>query len=272
MARAVIPAPQVFGRPGVILGGADTGAQGMRVRLIPIPGVTPREVLLEQLVLPAVLDEFEVSGEAAHNDYTTVRAGEFSAPGGGEKRSHRRLRTSDLEALTLIWHAPWLQSLDQDPKAVHDALWRIHDYRKPVLLAARIRQQGWEDEVLRMPVTVRSLRERVRKGEPDTRYFSIATKEWRDNSVRRRGRGVGRGKVRLPARHKLDSNDTLHSLAKHYYGSYAGWRTIRNENKIPTSWGQSTPLVQMKRFKVGSVVRIPKKPPSATTAEAERGL
>lgn len=267
MAKGVAFSPLLLPRlihevePG--LEGFDTGAAGLRVRFIPIPGETPRVVLAQQLVLPAVLDEYEIAGEGGHADYTTVRAGEFSAPTGGEARANRPMRTSDLEALTLIWDAEWLQSSGQDPKAVRSALWRILDYRKPVLMAARIRQPGWEDKVVRMGVTFRSLRERVRR-EPDTRYFSISTKEWRSSRVVRRGHGVGRGKVALPARHALKATDTLQSLSKHYYGTYAGWRAIATENKIPGNIGQSYALVKLKRYKVGSIVRIPKKPPIAT--------
>lgn len=240
---------------------------GLRVRFSRIPGHTSRDTLSEPLYLPAVLGEFALDEEGAHTDYETIDAGEYSVPRFGEGRSKRRLRSSDLEALTLYWPASWLHPTQQDPDDVEAALFRILRSREPVQMLARIHQIGWDDAIVRMKVTFRSVRLVVKPGEADTKYWSVPVKEWRARGVDRRGPS-DRG-VKLPTSHRLDGNDTLESLSKRYYGSKEGWRTIALANGLK-KWGRATPLVESKRYKVGSSIKIPRKPPKAKTRSPKR--
>ena len=233
---------------------------GLRVRFTPIRGQTSRDVLRGPLYLPAVLDEFSLDEDGAHTDYETVTAGEFSVPQFGEKRSQRRLRTTDLEALTLYWPASWLHPSHQNPEQIEKRLYRILRSKDPVEMLVRIHQIGWDDVIVRMKVTFRGISQRIRPGEADTKYWTIQIKEWKRPGVARRKHG--KGDKKFPTTHKLKAGDTLESLSKRYYGSFAGWGAIARENGIP-KWGKTTPLVKLKRFKPGSRIKIPKKPPLA---------
>jgi hypothetical protein len=243
---------------------ADTG---VRVRLSRIPGHTSRSTLSERIYLPALLNEFALDEDGAHIDYDTIDAGEFSVPQFGEGRSKRKLRSSDLEALTLYWPAPWLHPSQQDPDEIEAALYRILRSREPVEILVRLHQIGWDDTLVRMKATFRNVRLVVKPGEADAKYWQIPIKEWRARGVDRRG-ASDRG-VKLPTSHRLDGNDTLESLSKRYYGSKEGWRAIAAANGLK-KWGRATPLVDSKRYKVGSKVKIPRKPPKAKTRSPER--
>lgn len=251
---------------------------GIRVRFTPIRGETKRSILSSPLYLPAVLDEFSLVEDGAHTDYDTVRMGEYSVPQFGEQRNMRKLRTTDLEALTLYWPAAWLHPASRaaadggigernSPDWVEEKLNDINRSRQPVEMLVRLHQPGWNDAIVRMAVTIRNVTLRVKPGEADTKYWTVSIKEWRPNATARRRHGEA--KKKLPTTKRLDANDTLESLSKHYYGSYAGWRAIAKENGIK-KWGKTTPLVNMKRYKVGSVIKIPRKPPIATTNPPKR--
>lgn len=251
---------EIQGPDGGPLPPVPVADQGVRVRLTPIRGETPHAVLAQALYIPALLGEFEVSEDGAHSDYETVRHGEFSVRRFGSQRNMRSLRTTDLEALTLYWNAAWLHPTQQDPDWVEKKLNAILHARCPVLMLVRLRTIGWDEVLLRMNVTFRSLRMAVRHGEPDTKYWTISTKEWRHTGTGRRGHGLG--KVKLPTTHRLREGDSLQSLSKRYFGSAAGWQAIARANGLD-KWGKTTALVKAKRYKVGSRIKIPKKPPIA---------
>jgi phage tail protein X len=244
---------------------ADTG---LRVRFSPIKGFTSRDTIRLDIYLPAVLGEITLEEEGAHTDYETIRAGEFSVPRFGDKRSHRMLRTVDVETITLYWKAKWLHPSSRrgtgwrylGPDAIEDALYRILRSREPVEMLMRIHQIGWDDAIVKMGVTFRSISQTIKPGEADAKYWTISIKEWRKAGLARRVHpGSGYRGVELPIRHRLEEGDTLESLARTYYGNTAGWRKIANENGI-VKWGASTPLVESTRFRVGSGLKIPDLP------------
>lgn len=243
---------------------ADTG---VRVRFARVPGRTSRATLDEPLYVPAILDEFRLEEAAAHVDYETISDGEFSVRRGGEGRSKRSLRTSNLEAITVYWPAPWIHPASLSADEVEKALYRIHRAREPVEMLVRLHQIGWDDVIARMRVTFRNVVQVVKHGEADAKYWSIEIKEWRANGVDRRGPS-GRGPT-LPTTHRLRATDTLESVSFLFYGSKEGWRAIAAANGLK-KWGRATPLVLTKRFKVGSHIRIPKKPPKAQTRSPRR--
>jgi hypothetical protein len=196
--------------------------EGLRVRLRRIPGETPKNVLRSALILPAVMRGFSWTEEAQHAEYDTVRAGQFSQPAMGPATA-RQLRTvDDVETLTVEWDAPWLVEQGLDPDDVYRDLFAVLRSRRAVELL--VTPKFTERSVLRMNVTIR--------------------------------RGAGRSTT-LPTTHKLTADDTLHSLAQHYYHSALAAVDIARANGIG-KWGRKTPLVKMHRFKVGSKVKIPK--------------
>lgn len=232
---------------------------GLRVRFAAVRGATDPKVLEEPLYLPCVIGEFGVDEEFDHRDYSTVSAGEFSVPAPGPVTA-RRLRSTDLETLTIDWHAyaRFLVNPHLSPAAARREITALARSRTPFELVAAV-QLGLEEE-LRMKATIRALRRVLRPGEADTRYYTLSLKEWRDNALERRAAGSGR--TPLPTSVNLTAQTTLISLALHFYPDVPvadGWRAIARANGI-TSWGASTPLAQTARFAVGSKVQIPRKP------------
>lgn len=232
--------------------------QGIRCRLSRIPGETPKGVLDSPLTLPAVLGKIEVEEEAQHTEYSTVSAGQFSqgAQGGSDARM---LRSLTLEALTLEWDAKWLTEHGLDSDAVRGSLYAILRSKKAVEMLLILDPSDPSSTEERWNVTFRSVQRVLREQEPDTRYYTIAIKEWRDPSVERRGSKEGRKPgVKFPATHALTDTDTLQSLSHEFYGRYDFWRDIRDANGISKRFGQNTRLVTLSRYKVGSNIKLPK--------------
>lgn len=236
-----------------------SNAEGVIAKFQAIKGETPKGVLDSPLRLPAVIGNITAEEESNHSEYETVADGQFSQAqqGGGNARMLRAL--DGLEAIALNYDAPFLVETGQDPADVKNRLTAILRSHKAVemMLVPRF----GDAPLLRMYVTFRSVREELRQQENDTLYFVVSIKEWRNPSVERKGsthKAARKPGVQFPTTKKLDANDTLHSLSNDYYGSYEFWRDIRAANGITPKFGQSTPLVQLPRFKVGSVIKLPK--------------
>lgn len=228
--------------------------EGFRCRLAPIEGETPQEVLPKLVYLPALLGQLDLTETFGHTDFQTVAAGEFSQPSRGSVTARPLREMGDLETLTVEWDPVWLVERGQDPEEVYRRLFAIGRSRKPVQLtiAARLDQRA----TVQMNITFRSIQMQIRKGEPDTVYYAIRIKEWRDaTGRRRRGNDRPRGS-KLPTTHKITASDTLHSLSKHYYHSYQYADDIARFNGIK-GFGVSTSLVQSKRFKLNDKLKIP---------------
>lgn len=231
--------------------------EGLIAKFQGIRGETPKGVLDSPIRLPAVLNNVTIEEESSHSEYLTVADGQFSQAqqGGGKARMLRSVE--GLETLTLDYDASWLVESGQDPQDVKDRLVAILRSHKAVEMLLVLK---WgEKPLLQMGVTFRSVREELRAGESDTLYFVVGIKEWRHPSASRNSSQKASRKPgsKLPTTKKLDSNDTLNSLSHEFYGSYGFWRDIRAANGIDKKFGQSTPLVNLQRFKVGSVVKIP---------------
>lgn len=251
---------------------ADRG-EGLRVRFARIPGETPAAVLRRPLYLPAVLEGFGWAEEFSHTEYDTIRAGQFSQPAMGPVTARRLRAVDDVEALTMTWEPAWLVEQGVDPDDVHDELFAAGRSRRPVELLASLKLN--EAPLLRMAITVRSIGVQLRRGQPDTLYYSLKFAEWRNAEVDRKGTGSARRGANsagggLPATHNLTAADTLHSLALRYYKSARAWPVIANANAI-RGIGQGTPLVQMARFRVGSKIKIPVAGVVVGTGTASRG-
>lgn len=233
---------------------------GLRVRLTAIKGVTPGGVLPRRLYLPAVLNEVTVETVREHTEFTTHALGEFSVPAQGGRRA-RRLQDLPFEMLTLDWDADWLVEY-RHPQVVQDALDRIIESMRPVLLLAIVRFGSGRPVEYRGAVTLRRTQRTLKPGETDTRYWTLEFKEWRaleSGRLTLQGGTQGRRGHDLPARHELKAETNLEGLSKLYYGTTAHWRLIRDHNHLG-KWGPRTPLVDHRRYKVGDVIRIPRLP------------
>lgn len=236
--------------------------EGLIARFDRIPGETAKGVLAEPLRLPAVLGNVSLDEEAHHTDFETIAGGQFSQPAQGGSAA-RQLRGSTLEALTLDYDADWLVESGQDPDHVKATLYAILRSKKPVTMMLVVKW-GEPQPMLRMNCTFRSVHEELRQQENDTRYFVLAIKEWRSQSIERKGEKEGRKPgVKFPTTVQLKSTDTLQSLAHEYYGRYEFWRDIRAANGISKKFGQSTPLVSLPAYKVGSSLKLPRVAPAS---------
>lgn len=231
--------------------------EGLIARFDRIPGASAKGVLDEPLRLPAVLGNVSVEEEAHHVEFETIAGGQFSQPGQGGSGA-RQLRGLNLEALTLDYDAEWLVESGQDPEDVKAMLYAILRSKKPVTMVLVVKW-GEPKPMVRMNVTFRSVHEELRQQENDTRYFQIAIKEWRAQSVERKGEKEGRKPgVKFPTTVALKETDTLQSLAHEYYGRYEFWRDIRDANGISKKFGQNTRIVSLSAYSVGSRLKLPK--------------
>lgn len=240
--------------------------RGLLARFTPVKNVTPPGVLKQKIYLPCVLGTFTVTETALHNDYNTLSSGQFSQPGAGGQGAVQ-LRTFDIDTLTLTWDAAWLVVTNQEESLVRSQFTKILRSRKPVQLMINFHPHPQKDPVLNIGVTLRQKSEDIRPGENDTRYMTFQIEEWRDPSTKRRGSAGTNGRKRgvsLPATVKLAADDTLDSLSQAYYGTYAGWRDIRDANGITTKFGAKSKITALGgRWKVGVNVKIPAVPMSA---------
>lgn len=240
-------------------GALITGA-GLVARITPIKNITSPAVLKQKLYLPCILNTLTIAETALWNDYNTVSAGQFSQPGAGG-RDAQQLKTATIDTLTLAWDAKWMVVTNQSDRVIVDTLQRILRARQPVMLMI-----NWTPKADKTPeffeaVTLRTSSKDIRPGEADTRYLTVAIEQWRDATTGRRGSTTGDGSrkrgVSLPATVKLAATDTLDSLSYAYYGTYAGWRTIRDANGITKKFGAKTAIVGLAKWKVGSKIKIP---------------
>lgn len=236
--------------------------EGLRVRLSRVRGLTAKGLLTKPLYLPVVMGPFTVSEEAAHREYETHSAGQFSVPAQGPATARMLRDLGDLETMALDWQAPWLIEW-RDPQEVKRELNGILRSRTPVELLAILRLGGGPEEV-RMLVTLRRNQVELRPGEADTRYWTVSVKEYRRTEAERRTADARKDK--LPTRHKLTATDTLESLATKYHHTRSTWRDIANGNGL-RSWGARTPIVNSSQFKVGDYIKIPQVIDTLTAAK-----
>lgn len=255
------------GKPGKGGGQANPKGKGpsLRIRIRPLNGETPRDVLRKPFRFPAVLgEEFRVTTEAMFEDFRTIGGGEHSqaAPGGRRGRSLERF---DAETLTMTWNPRWMTYPDEKSADVRRKLYRIAETRKPVHVLAVLGPGHRGAPLFSGAATVRLVERRLTHGEPDTRYYSLSFVEWRPLDPRRRRKGKGGKKHRrydFPRKHKLRENDTLRRLAQHYYGDGPkGWQRIRTANGLDRIGSEDKIVRASKRYKVGDRIKIPNPPP-----------
>lgn len=231
---------------------------GLRVRLAPIPGVTPSTALPDKMYFPAITGDFEFSETAQHTDYHTIAGGEFSVPAGGGAAA-RDLRRVDVEVIAPRNRGEyaWLVDGTADFEEVHRKVFDVLRSKQPVDFLASIDLTGRSE--LACDVTIRSASRILRHAQLGVRYFSISFVEWRDTSLRRRSTKAAPKSAfapQLPTKHTLVAADTPDSLARRYYGDTFLSGAIIAANGLGR-WGRSTPIVQSAKYKAGQKITIP---------------
>lgn len=225
---------------------------GLHVRLRREQGVTPKNVLAHPLRFPAFIgQEFSVEEEFPWEEFQSVGAGTFLIPPAGETAPS--LRKFSGEVLTMTWDPRWFVQRGVNPKGLIRRLQWIGRHHAPFhMLVIQKPNHGMKADFAGLAVLTR-MSVVTRRGEPDSRYVQCDFSQYREMTVRRRGRSD------FPKYHRLTAKDTLRSLAKRYYGREKNWREIRKANGIG-KWGGVSELIKLKRYKVGSWIKIPAEP------------
>lgn len=225
----------------------------VRVRLARIEQTTDGVLEAPLRFQSGPLDSLPVTQEGVHEEYETVRSGQFSRRAGG-----RQLRRSEgWETILLDWEASWADPDADDPERIKTELRACAELGGPFSLLVT----HGDDVEINMRVTLRRNDRDFRAGEADTRYLQLDFVEWRPNEVRRKGSrktGAKGSRRKRPGRHKLKPKDTLFSLAKDQYGTHKGWRDIAEANGL-RSWGPNDPIVDSKKFAKGDTVKLPRR-------------
>lgn len=235
---------------------------GLHVRLSAIHTLTPRAVLRAPLLLPVVIgEEFSIDEEYPWEDFTTVGSGEHSSPAPGNARPQAKFTG---ETMSLTWDARWLANPDISPEKLRRELLRIGRRRAifDLLVVNRPRADFAEFNGY---ASIRRISRAIKRGEADSRYYTIDFAEYRPMSAGRRKHRYG---ARTPTTHALDKNDTLRSLARELLGNEGYWRLIAQANGL-TNWGSDDPIVDSKRYKVGDRIKIPDSQSGGGTAAGQ---
>jgi len=241
---------------------ARTPREGLKVTMEPIPGTTNPDLLGRNGIFlqTAPLDNFPVEYGHSHNDYTTVREGQFS------RKAGRNLRSTSFDTL-VVDYATWAFYNGVDIEDVTAKLIEICESGEPVLLTAahdlpNLGYENWNQTAagpeLQWPATLRSLRVEERAGEGDSRYTNMSFTEYRDPDVSRFAQGRQGGKLPAVVTLYMDGSAdddhgrkigtppaepvTLHLLARFYYGDPSKWGAIARSNGIK-NWSGSDALI-----------------------------
>lgn len=234
--------------------------QGMRVRMMPLRGLTTVGVLSEVYYFQCgPMESVTLSRQFTHNDYDTVSGKQYSRPGS------RQLATVGFESVILTQTDAWFVE-DFPEGSLHELRKGLEDVCNsgtPFQLTMYRLDPGqaldtWAD----FPATMRSLEITEKMGEPDALYIKVEFVQWRDPLVRDNWQRGGR---QFPLTINLYKDGTyegvrtngepltLATIAKYVYGrpgSAAGVRKMLGIHK----WGAHTPLVKLDRFKQGGKI------------------
>lgn len=227
---------------------------GLHCRLRRVSDLTPRAVLRQPMQIPVITgNDFTVEEEALWEEFDTVSAGRFAQAAAGQHGV--ALANFSAEGMTLTWDPGWLTEPNEDPEHVLRTLRQI--LRRRAIFELLVVQKRPTTGFAEFDgfATLRRLAITARRGEADTRYIQMDISAHRRMSARRRRHGRS---ARLPTTAVLDANDTLRSLAAHYYGTGELWKLIARANGID-KWGSETPLVKLARYKAGDRIKIPRR-------------
>jgi nucleoid-associated protein YgaU len=212
--------------------------------------LTPAQVLRTPLSLPVMLgEELAIDEEYPWEDFPTVGDGEHSSPAPGNARPQARFTG---ETMSLTWSPRWLATPDISPEHVRRELLRI-GRKRAIFDLLIVNKPSSEFAEFSGYANIRRISRAIKRGEADTRYYTIDFAEYRSMDVGRRKHRFG---AQHPSTHALDANDTLRSLARELLGNEGYWRNIAEANGL-TKWGSNDPIVDSKRYSVGDRIKIP---------------
>lgn len=230
--------------------GNNRARPGLHVRLRSVHDFTPAHLLRQPLLLPVMIgEELAIDEEYPWEDFTTIGSGEHSSPAPGHARPQARFTG---ETMSLTWDARWLANPDVNPEKLRRELLRLGRQRAIFDLLV-VNKPSADFAEFSGYAAIRRISRAIKRGEPDSRYYSIDFAEYRPMTVGQRKHKFG---SKRPTTHVLDKNDTLRSLARQYLGHEGYWRLIATANGL-TNWGSNDPIVDSKRYKVGDRIKIP---------------
>lgn len=230
------------------------GTSGLRVTLVPEPGLTPKGLLDPpfRFQVPP-LEEFTIQRTYEHSEWTTIRGNTHSRPGA------LALATVQFQSLFVDWDPTWavVHMNRPNPLALVDQLTDLQLHGRPFRLVVGSPAMWGFRPHLNMLATLRTLGSTEKAGEPDTQYADVQFSEYREpRRVSRRKLGSkrgdpapirGRAKPKLPAvvevwpdgqaqvpgRTWVDTQPvTLHELAKWFYSAAGLWTLIARANGL----------------------------------------
>jgi hypothetical protein len=257
-------------------------AEGLRVVLDPIPGLTMKGLLPAsgfRFMCPP-LEEFSQEYGHSHTDYDTLtyqhsrkgvpQLATFSfdtlAVDAGETEDGRLMPT-------------WLT--DATPMDVEDVtltLRKLVNHGTPFLLtvAHDLPPRGYDNWSLtqvgpevQLPCTLRTLKVTEKAGEGDARYYSLAFTQYRREEVstaKKKGKGARGSKIKFPTHayiywdgRAIDADGskiadppasplTLARLSRHFYKDATGAKAIAKANAIK-GWGANDALIKLPKYK-----------------------
>lgn len=224
---------------------------GLHVRLRAVHDLTPAHVLREALLLPVMIgEELSIDEEYPWEDFTTIGDGEHSTPSPG--KNAKPLARFTGETMSLTWDARWLANPDVNPEKLRRELLRI-GRRRAIFDLLVVNKPSADFAEFSGYAGIRRISRAIKRGEPDSRYYSIDFAEYRPMTVGQRNHKFG---AKTPTTHTLTADDTLRSLARELLGNESFWRNLAAANGL-TNWGSSDPIVDSKRYKVGDKIKIP---------------
>lgn len=250
-----------------------TSPEGLHVLMRRVDGLTRKGVLAKPFLFQVPpLDNFPFSGGYNWDDYDTEG-------GPRSRRQKRQLRSiqfrsmfvAEPETYTLIRKASqWNRDWPPNPLLLSREIELIaggrDDLEKPTPFRLTVFTPVLFDQAdVDMLATIRSYEIEAVAGEPDTRYFTISFTEF---NPAKPFDPLGRGQVPQGFRQPLPAavsvaalpagGDTMHALAKSYYGDPSRWRLIAKQNGLRVA--PSQPLGDVLAAKGRTSITIPVPP------------
>lgn len=206
--------------------------EGLFVKMEPLPNLTPDGIFPGNRAFHFQCPPLETFGEAGDfnfQDYDTVGGGQHS------QRIGRQLKTVQFNTIFVDWDPHWALAGDGSgtypaQKAVHH-LCHIRDQGAPFHLTAFRAAEG--DYEVDYPATLRHVDWTLQAGENDAYYVACQFSEWTTPDIEEY---LTKQHPNLPKTLDVASlpadRNTLHKLARYYYGDPTKARVIAVYNKI----------------------------------------
>jgi hypothetical protein len=247
-------------KPGAIFKRSDTpfSGEGTHVTISRRDGVTKRgflDVPFRFQIPP--LDSWQRSFTGRWSNFDVV--GGASGPVERTRFGGPGLRTMNFRTMFLDWHPDW-GVWEPDLLEPILAVRELENLaRRGIIFALKVRNKGRfrVDDVNMLATITQGDVEEV-SGEPDTRYVTLAFQEYDELEAERRAKALTPPTLRgTGLAHTIKANDTLYSLARHYFHHQADWKLIASANAGMANWAPSRPLTQWVKQSGRKRVKIP---------------